>query len=186
MIAIQKIKKKRDEQTYQWWFPNYCSESTFLSPWICLLGFPSLFLSLIPSYITSDISEKWQQALFILFLKIRTRWASSSSPWRVDLSSPESYCHVISEFWTAFTRPGALLLALASCCSLWRVYQISNLMLSASTRPALALISPWRVNLQFFFKFLHKCWDLGRLNWNKWLKQICTFKWGKTKEYFTK
>ena len=139
MIAIQKIKKKRDEQTYQWWFPNYCSESTFLSPWICLLGFPSLFLSSIPSYLTSLLSEKWQKALFIEFLKIRTRWASSSSLWRVDLSSPEGYCHVMSEF-----EPPSL--ALASCYSPWRVAARSGECISYliwCSLPLLALHSLW-------------------------------------------
>ncbi|KAK2394878.1 hypothetical protein QL285_056662 [Trifolium repens] len=46
-------------------------------------------------------------------------------------------------------RSGEFLLALASCYSLWRVDLFSILMLSASTRPALALAcwhcSPWRV-----------------------------------------
>ena len=164
MIAIQKIKTKRDEQTYQWWFINYCSEFTFKSPWICLLGFPSASDSLLQVI----YQKKWQQALFIVFLKIRTRWASSSSPWRVDLSSSEGFCHVLSEFWTAFTRPGALLLALASCCSLWRVVACYGVCISFPlwcSLPLLALHSLWArpgelasIFLQIFI-FCINSWD---------------------------
>ncbi|WJX72876.1 hypothetical protein P8452_56712 [Trifolium repens] len=66
------------------------------------------------------------------------------------------FCHVINELlnrlhalWRVPARTGELLLALTSCYSLWRVDLFSILMLSASTRPALALAcwhcSPWRV-----------------------------------------
>ena len=139
MVAIQKINKKRDEQTYQWWFPNYCSESTFLSPWIWLLGFPSASDSLLQVFSQVSGLEKWQQALFILFLKIRTRWASSNSLWRVDLSSPEGYCHVMSEF-----EPPSL--ALASCYSPWRVAARSGECIRYPiwcSLPLLALHSLW-------------------------------------------
>ncbi|KAK2365662.1 hypothetical protein QL285_079135 [Trifolium repens] len=101
--------------------------------------------------------------------------ASSSSPWRVHLSSSEGFCHVINKFQTTstrsgeyITRPGELPLVVAcepifqldalclyspctrsgvyfarpgEFCTLWRVCHFPRMMLSASTRPALALAS---------------------------------------------
>ena len=114
--SFTKIKNKRDEQTYQWWFLNYCSESNFKSPWICLLRFPSASNSLL-----QVISQKNDSKLYLYYfwnLELAERAPARHGELtflhqRVTATSWVSLNRLHSP-WRVVTRPGELLLALAS------------------------------------------------------------------------
>jgi hypothetical protein len=103
MITLQKIKKKRDEQTYQWWFLNYCCASTSKPLESGSLGLSLRFWTSKvilewnpPSKISTDVYlyQSWKQALAELE---SSRWARGpffihgfADTWHLDLNRPLS------------------------------------------------------------------------------------------------